>query len=231
MLEEVFLIEEERQNFGALAFLGLVSGITGYFLARFMFPTEAGLLAVFFAAVPMIYSLAEKFLDDEKENRPHIPEVESYLSIFVGELAAFFLLGLKYDSGFEIQRKVVGISGAAVSQASFSMILFNNLAVFLSILFLAVLLGSAGAFILTWNASVLGVFLAGVFRSTPLNVLAYLPHALFEMTGFIIAGVAGSLMSAAIYRRHMDRDTWSDYIRLAGLGVLCIFIGAFLETA
>ncbi|MFB6216661.1 MAG: stage II sporulation protein M, partial [Candidatus Aenigmatarchaeota archaeon] len=61
--------------------------------------------------------------------------------------------------------------------------------------------------------------------------LCYLPHAAFEMTGFIVAGVAGSLISAALYREHFDMDTWRDYGKLVALGILLILLGAFLETA
>lgn len=231
MLEEVFLLEEERQNFPMLVVLGLLAGLIGYTAASVLFPTQADILAVIFAAVPMIFSLTEKFLDDEAEKHPHLPEVEVYLSIFAGEALAFFLMAMNFPDAFEVQKAVIGASGAAVQEASFQLILSNNLMVFSAIFLLAMLIGSAGAFILTWNASVLGVFLARVAESSPLMVLGYLPHSLFEMSGFVIGGIAGSLISAAVYRRHFDRETWMDYGRLICLGVLCIFIGAFLETA
>lgn len=231
MLEEFFLLEEEHQNFGRLAVLGLLSGIVGFMAAEILFPTQSDILSVIFAAVPMIFSLTKKFLEDEADGRPHIPEIEAYLSIFVGVTLAFFMLALNVSDAFEIQKAVLGPAGNAVSNAGFSAILSNNLMVFSAVFLLSMLIGSAGAFILTWNASVLGVFLAGVAETQPLKVLAYLPHSLFEMSGFIIGGIAGSLISAAVYRHHFDRETWIDYLRLLALGVLCIFAGAFLETA
>jgi uncharacterized membrane protein SpoIIM required for sporulation len=231
MLEEIFLLEEEHHNFGRLMVLGLLAGVAGFIAASVLFPTQSDILAVIFASVPMIYSLTEKFLNDEAENRPHIPEVETYLSIFAGMALAFFILAVQFPESFEVQRAVIGASGAAVSQANFQVILSNNLMVFSAVFLLAMLIGSAGAFVLTWNASVLGVFLARVAESSPVMVLGYLPHTLFEISGFVIGGIAGSLISAAVYRRHFDRETWMDYLKLISLGVLCIFIGAFLETA
>jgi len=231
MLEEFFLIEEEHQNFGRLMVLGLLSALIGFTAAQWIFPTQSDILAVIFASVPMIFSLTKKFLDDESAGRPHIPEVEVYLSIFAGEVVAFLILALNFPNSFEVQKAVIGPAGAAVSDGAFSMILSNNLMVFSVVCILSMLIGSAGAFILSWNASVFGVFLAGIAESQPVLILAYLPHALFEMSGFIIAGIAGSLISAAVYRRHFDRDTWEDYIRLVALGILCVFIGAFIETA
>jgi hypothetical protein len=51
------------------------------------------------------------------------------------------------------------------------------------------------------------------------------------MSGFVIAGIAGSLVSAAVYREHFDRETWKDYIKLIVAGIACIVIGAALEAA
>jgi hypothetical protein len=46
-----------------------------------------------------------------------------------------------------------------------------------------------------------------------------------------VAGISGSLISAAIYREHFDKDTWIDYMKLVGLGIGLILIAAVLETA
>ena len=232
MLETLFLREEERQNLGLLVFLGFVSGVLGFGFARFLFPTQADVLAVLFAAVPLIYSLNEKFLEDELEGAPHFPEVEIYLSIFAGLALSFGVLGRVFPESFQVQREVVGLSGAAIQDVSFSMILSNNLTVFSSIFLVSLLVGSAGAFILSWNASVFGVFMGEVASNQPLVTLAYLPHSLFEMSGFVIAGIAGTLISAAVYRNDLFGDNvWKDYVKLVAAGVICILVGAVLETA
>jgi len=51
------------------------------------------------------------------------------------------------------------------------------------------------------------------------------------MTGFVIAGVCGSLISAALYREHFEKEVWIDYAKLLGLGLFMVLFGAFLETA
>ena len=231
MLEEIFLLEEEKQNFSVLLVLGLLSGLIGFTVAKVLFPTQVDILAVIFASVPMIYSLTEKFLEDEEGKKPHFPEVETYLSIFAGEAIAFTVLALNFPETFSVQRSIIGASGAAVQNIGFEMILLNNLMVFSAVFIVSMLIGSAGSFILSWNASVFGVFMAKIVSSNPLQVLAYLPHSVFEMSGFMVAGISGSLISAAVYRRHFDEATWKDYTRLVCIGVLCIFVGAFLETA
>jgi len=49
-------------------------------------------------------------------------------------------------------------------------------------------------FILVWNASVWGVFLSKIINTNPIVALSYLPHRLLEMSGFVLAGIAGALL-------------------------------------
>lgn len=261
MLPELIYREEQHENYLLLFFLGLLSGLLGFGIARIVLPSHVSVLAVVFAAIPLIYPLTRSFLEDEKNGRPHVDEIFQYSSLFAGEVAAFFLLVFLVSpenlgvqiSQFAPELQQMGveaiagsglaeITGQATSGVSFLSIFLHNLTVFTVILIVSALVSSSGAFILTWNASVLGVFLGVLARklegaelftgnssvSTP---FAYLPHATLEMAGFIVAGIAGSLISAAIYREHFDKDTWIDYMKLVGLGVGLVLIAAILETA
>jgi len=143
MLETLFLLEEKKQNYFLLALLGLVAGLTGFSIARIIFPSQADLISVLFAAVPLIYSLASKFLDDEAEKLPHLPEVEIYLSIFAGQALAFGLLSSVFTESFEVQRSLLGSTGAAIQGGNFNLILPNNITVFSSIFLVSLLVGSA----------------------------------------------------------------------------------------
>lgn len=231
MLQELFLLEEEKRSTGLLFVLGAVAVLTGFIAASLFFPSRLAIISVVFAAVPLIFSLTREFMKDEDEALPHIPELKNYFSIFAGQASAFFLISLFTDASFTAQRTVLGLSGAAVSNAGLETVLLNNIGVFAAALALALVIGSAGAFVLTWNASVLGIFLAEVFSTDPLLALAYIPHTSLEILGFITAGVAGTLISAAIYRKHFDTDTWLDYVKLVAGGLLLILVAAVLETA
>ncbi len=242
MLPELIYREERKEDYSLLMALGAASGFFGFTAAKLVFPSELDILAVVFAAMPLVYPLTQFFLEDEMNGRPHIPEIQAYSAIFIGEVIAFLSLGYFFPDAFSIQSTLVGASGYATASASFAGILANNMVVFLTILFMATAIGSAGAFILTWNASVLGVFFASLIssisshagllncRPTP-SPLCYMPHATFEMTGFIIAGISGSLISAALYREHFDMETWIDYSKLVAIGIFFVVLGAFLETA
>lgn len=242
MLPELIYREERSEDYPLLAFLGIVSVLLGFGFAKFLFPSETALLTVIFASIPLVYPLTRFFLEDEKENAPHIDEIAVYGAFFIGEVAAFMALGYFFPGSFELQSSIFGAAGFATNSVSFLSIMLNNMVVFSAILAVSAIIGSAGAFILTWNASVLGVFFASLISSLQnasglLNCspnpspLCFVPHATFEMTGFIIAGVSGSLISAALYREHFDRETWEDYVKLVSLGVFFILLAAFLETA
>ncbi|MFB6203819.1 MAG: hypothetical protein ABEK01_05000 [Candidatus Nanohaloarchaea archaeon] len=251
MLFEMILTQEREGDLDVLFVLGMVSAFIGFGLARYLFPSETALLTVFFGSMPLTYSLTKFFLEDEAKQRPHLPEIKVYGSLFVGQLLAFMVLGFYFPSAFGVQGSIIGselaemgITGGATSGAGFMSILVNNMVVFLGILVVSTLIGSSGAFILTWNASVLGVFIGSLLKALPNHPvayilgtqkvpspLAYLPHATFEMGGFIIAGITGSLMSAALYRRHFDTKTWLDFMKLLLAGAACVFIGVMIETA
>lgn len=243
MLPELIYREERMEDYSLLMLLGAISGFTGFLLASHFYPSQSDILAVVFASIPLIYPLTRFFFEDEKRDRPHLPEVKVYGAVFVGEVIAFSALAFFFPNAFGAQNGAISaISGSATSIGPFFSILGNNIMVFGAILLLSAVIGSAGAFVLTWNASVLGVFFASLVRSlengqdfltcvpNP-SPLCYLPHAALEMTGFIVAGISGSLISAAVYRKHFDRETWLDYLKLLTAGVLLVVLGAFIESA
>jgi len=243
MLPELILKEERTDNFPLLFVLGVFCSIAGFVAANRLFPSESSVMAVVFASIPLVYPLATKFLQDEREQgESYLEEVEIYGALFAGQALGFTLISLMRPEAFSLQADVAGVSGRAVAGGLFMQILSNNLLVFTGILAVSAIIGSAGAFILVWNASVLGKFFASLLeRLNGLEVLtgnsqaatpiAYVPHATLEMTGFIIAGISGSMMSAAVYREHFDKGTWTDITKLVIGGLCCVLLGAILETA
>lgn len=280
MLPELIFREERFQNTAQLTILGFMTALLGFGAAKVLFPSEIGLVAVVLAAIPLIYPLTRFFLEDEENERAHIPEVFTYGALFLGQVIGFFVVAYHNPeilslqiSMFETQLASMGITGYATNVGPFMRILANNIMVFFFILSTATIIGSAGTFILTWNASVLGVFLATltnelsesyqkIITGTDLTPtpLAYVPHATFEMTGFIVAGISGSLLSASLYRaidsfleeselsdlespkelledlgflmeELVEKIHWLDYAKMIFLGLLLIYIGAVLETA
>ena len=243
MLPEFILKEERTDNFPLLFVLGFFCSVAGFLAASRLFPSESSVMAVVFASIPLVYPLTTKFLADEgSQGDSYFEEIELYGALFTGQALGFTLISLVRPSAFSLQADVAGVSGRAVAEGLFVQVLSNNLAVFTGILAVSAIIGSAGAFILVWNASVLGKFFASLLENLKgLEVLtgnsqvaapvAYVPHATLEMTGFIIAGISGSMISAAVYREHFDKETWIDIVKLVLAGLGCVLLGALLETA
>ena len=243
MIPEYILEEEKEHHYYRIILIALISTFLGFFIAQKLFPSQVDILAPVFAAIPIVYPLTAKLLDDEKENRNYVPEIKSYGAIFTGQVLAFFSIALVLTEKFSLQREIIGITGYATqSSATFTSILINNLTVFAAIFILSIITASAGAFILTWNASVMGIFFAHLVTQLPNDIslllgtsetpspIAYLPHSTFEMTGFIIAGISGTLISAALYRKHFEKENALKFIKLAAVGLLMVIIGVVLET-
>lgn len=129
------------------------------------------------------------------------------------------------------------ITGSVTDQtASFINILTNNLRVTAFSFVFAFIFGAGAVFILLWNAGILGICIGLMSRSLaeiPVNSIRFLPHGIPEIAGYILAGLAGSLISIAIIRK-ADRDilksvAWDSAVVLI-IGVVLVVLGAFIEA-
>jgi uncharacterized membrane protein SpoIIM required for sporulation len=99
-----------------------------------------------------------------------------------------------------------GMAGAATELSPyFYPILTNNLNVMIFSFIFSFIFGAGAAFIIVWNASILGVAIAkdakSVFDIPSLSFL-YVMHGVPEIAAYVSAALAGGLISAAIIRRH-----------------------------
>lgn len=129
------------------------------------------------------------------------------------------------------------ITGSVTSPSvSFMNILTNNLRVTAFSFVFAFIFGAGAVFILLWNAGILGICIGLMSRSLaeiPVNSIRFLPHGIPEIAGYILAGLAGSLISIAIIRK-ADRDilksvAWDSAVVLI-VGVVLVVLGAFIEA-
>ncbi len=132
-------------------------------------------------------------------------------------------------------------------------IISNNIKVMIFSLFFSLLFGSGAIFILSWNASVIAAafgnfirmylayfLIAGTnsgpayFKVITLSVLRYSIHGIPEIMSYVVAGLAGGILSAAIIRRDfgynkMER-VMQDFFMLVLLAFLIVIISGFLEV-
>ncbi|MBL7206593.1 MAG: stage II sporulation protein M [Candidatus Aenigmarchaeota archaeon] len=171
---------------------------------------------------------------------------EKYLLAFL-----FFFLGLTITFAFwssvlpsdffqmqvlkinQIQGKATDVNA---SFNSFGNIFMNNIQVMLFSFIFSFIFGAGAVFIIVWNASILGVYVGMISKSIweiPLVSMSFLPHGIPEISAYLCAGLAGSLISVAIIRRNkmeVVKGVALDALKLFGLAILLIFIAAVIEV-
>jgi len=133
-----------------------------------------------------------------------------------------------------------GVTGLAAGQTAFGTFLVyvaNNIQVMLFAFIFSIVFGAGAIFIIVWNASILGVVIGNLSKTImeiPFYGLAYLPHGLPEIAGYVCAGLAGGILSAAIIRGHHKRGVFGmvlfDSMKILALGIILIILGAAIEA-
>jgi uncharacterized membrane protein SpoIIM required for sporulation len=129
------------------------------------------------------------------------------------------------------------VEGFAGTTGNFFLdILLNNLQVLAFAFIFSLLFGAGAVFIVVWNASILGVYIGRLSESIlhiPGVSLSFIPHGIPEIGGYLLAGLAGGIISAAIIRGHKKEVILSvcvDALKLLGLGAVFILLGALIEA-
>ena len=161
---------------------------------------------------------------------------------------------------FKTQSQTIsGINSYAsgqVIQAStlFKLILLNNIKVLTFCVFFAFIYGFGAIFILTWNASVIGAAignfirtrveatavtvgfgkLAAYFQFFSLSLTRYMIHGIPEIIAYIIAGLAGGIISMAVIRHDFGSKKFEkvlfDSSELIIIALLFLVLAAFIEV-
>jgi uncharacterized membrane protein SpoIIM required for sporulation len=220
-----------------------------------------GLFSVIFTIIPSVYFLTmfikkQESMDERDIERHyekgfwarHDKDVLIFLFYFFGLTFSFAFWAYALPAGtFQIQtmkiqeiRTLAGnmlvgsASGSEIS--SFTRVLFNNLQVMAFAFIFSLLFGAGAVFIVVWNASILGVYIGRLSESIlhiPGVSLSFLPHGIPEIAGYLLAGLAGGIISAAVIRGHKKDIVFGvtrDAMKLLGMALLFVFLGALIET-
>ncbi len=146
------------------------------------------------------------------------------------------------------------ISASAVRGASFTSIFVNNSYVLIIAFVTSFMLGAGAIFLVSWNASVLGVLagkiaenpgafglpslgsmIGNYLLSLPFLLITILPHGILEFTAYFLGAVAGGILSAAIVRESVKgvlkyKQIVIDALAYLGLSFALLFLGAIVET-
>jgi uncharacterized membrane protein SpoIIM required for sporulation len=149
--------------------------------------------------------------------------VDSAVSLFSGQIDTYKAINPAQT-----------VTGAATQSSAFNRIFFNNLKVLFFCVVFSLLYGAGAMFVLSWNASVIALAMGNVIR-TKLALIAastgsvtlvdyfkvividsfsrYFIHGFFEIASYIIAALAGGIISVAIIKKHFNTDK-TDHIVL-----------------
>ena len=261
-----------------LLIYGFIYTIVATLLAWALFRGQASIVFVFFivlASVPLIMGIIK---NEEKKDvsdfnevallKEHSKALSAFMLLFLGITLAVVLIytilpsetvsalfssqietlgGLNHSFGGNVTAKVTDSFGRFID------IFTNNMFVLIYCLLFSLLYGVGAIFILTWNASVIGVAIgnfirtrtsllleqfgvisiAQYFETISIGLLKYSIHGIPEIAGYFVAGLAGGIISIAVIRHDFKERKFEhvllDAADLMLLAIVLIFVSGVLE--
>ena len=244
--------------------IGVAYSVVGILFAILIFPQSSGIASIAFTSLLILPTLNQLLALEESEAarssnfnllrifREHSDIFRIFLFLFIGIMLTYGLFSILLPSlatskFFEEQVDVAGLAGFASGRGLFSAILINNLIVLLVAFVSSFVYGSGSVFIITWNASVWGVFFgllarisAGATAYGPwvyftLVMLAVAPHLISEASAYFLTAISGGIISKATIREKIMSRTFvhiiSDSLVIFAASVIVLIIAAVIEVA
>jgi uncharacterized membrane protein SpoIIM required for sporulation len=235
------------------------------FIAYFIFPAYAGVISpllITVAIAPLMYSVfsMEEEIEEKQAknliNKSFIDRYDELIKIFawffIGNMLAIIVMTtfLPQDilsvifsqqiSEIEaISNLANTVTANAISTEFLPVIIVNNLKVMAFSFLLAFLIETGGFFILSWNASILGVYLGDFIRRGAqtqflLVSMGIFPHAVIEILAYFLAGIAGGVLSLGLVKTSPGSKEFDlifkDSFKLLILAFLLVIVGGFVEV-
>ncbi|MFH1396752.1 MAG: stage II sporulation protein M [archaeon] len=240
-------------------FIGALYSLFAVILSYWIFNTQASLVVVALTAmacVPFIHKaitseenkdVVMKKFNEFKILKEHYKLINVFVFLFLGFVTVFTVLYVVLPSSvieklFSSQiDTIIHIHTMATGKfyASFEtmgQIIFNNLKVMLFCLIFSFFYGVGAIFIITWNASVMGVALGSAIRHgislgtniaqvISINLVGYFVHGIPEIVAYFLVGLSGGILSAALHKeKFMSKKFKRVMLDSGSLFVLAIFI-------
>jgi len=263
-----------------MVIVGLAYSTLGLFLAYYVFPDDASLAAVFITTIPLIIVMINTVKYEETKDtsiheekfliKEHGKALSMLLYLFMGMVISysfwFSILPVDYLSSlFDYQKEIIkymqGLEEAGSSaignylnrMAGFERILANNAVVLFFCILFSFLYGAGAIFILTLNASIIGVAVGSRVRdyigasarhrhtaclrllnSSVSTTFCYMFHGVFEIGSYIAGGLAGGIISVAVVNHNFrTKEFWhvvADSTDMIIMSVILLLLGAFTEA-
>jgi uncharacterized membrane protein SpoIIM required for sporulation len=239
---------------GQLVVEGIIVAMIGSFFASWLFPSEAGLIAVFLAAVASTDSIERllgwhrRMIFDKSVTaaRANGRLTARLMSLLLGTLIGFCVVAMivpaeDLQSLFAPQlRELSNTDFLNINFGHPGDIFFHNLYVMLFFFVIALPFRQGGVMLaVAWNASVWAATFVTLSRNWAENhnidfvnafariVAATVPHMLIEAAAYMVAGIAGVFVSKAFLRYALESERFGSVLKGAGMLLL---IGLSLIT-
>ncbi len=196
--------------------------------------------------------------------KEHWKAIRFFMLLFIGLVFAFSLwyVVLPADMAneiFKIQTHTIStlnqkVTGKLAQLSLLNKIFLNNVKVLVFSILFSFIYGSGAIFILSWNASVIGAAFGNFIRThiaeyasavglskagsyfyvVSLSLLRYSIHGIPEILSYVIAGIAGGIISVAVVKREFGTKNFErillDTSDLILIAVFFLFVAALLEV-
>lgn len=262
VLESIMSVKDAIERPWYMFIFGLAVSFGSLGVAYLVFPQSAGLLTVFLITLVTAPFMLKLFRYQEWSEENQIRDLSFFerinpLGVFFRQRQTFvlycaFIAGVvvamttsyivlpesfvekAFNDQLEQIGKINAILGNATSDGTFMKILSNNLIVMSVSFIFALLLGIGAIFELSWNASVLAAAIGLTTKATGLTgaLAAFLPHGIFEIAAYFIAGIAGGVISATVSRRGIGKMTpvILDMLAMMVIAAVLVVVAAFIES-
>jgi uncharacterized membrane protein SpoIIM required for sporulation len=146
------------------------------------------------------------------------------------------------------------VTGQAATTSLFNRIFFNNIKVLIFCILFAFFYGAGAIFILTWNASVIAAAIGNLIRlgltkyaamgglakmaattqTVSYSFSRYLFHGVPEMFAYMVAGLAGGIISVAVINKDFRTNNFQKVIldasSLLMIAIAILFAAAVMES-
>ena len=256
--------------------ISLLYSCVAVVLASALFPEQASILTIALITILFIPFIQKTFRKEEEKDEliaekkmkstnlfeRHKDVIVVYTLIFLGTVVAFsivFTFLPQYGNIFDLQIAQPTLSQYATTKITglasdpaflFIKYVLNNSRVMILSFILSALLGTGAIFVLSWNASVISVFVglkainplisAGTGSTTafliglPSGLISIALHGIPEILSYFLAGIAGGILSVGIIREKIDsrefREVFKDALTVMIAAEVVIIFAALLEA-
>jgi uncharacterized membrane protein SpoIIM required for sporulation len=263
MLESLIRPKTAEKDPKEIFFIAILFSFIGVAFAEYIFPTQSSVFTVALVTMlflPLFQRLFE--IEEKKDYKLHNNLFKRHEELFI-VFGAFFLgvivaMSFIYTffhgmrGAFVLQEGWYTANGLMTGQAlgnsSFWTYFVNNSQVMLMMFLLSVIFGAGAIFILTWNASIIAVYVGFVINSfirtgispelayfigVPAGIGSIALHGVPEIGAYILGALAGGMLSVGVIREqfkgHFEQIFIDSVIFLCAAEAL-IVLAAVLEA-